>query len=287
MDHVWSAKVSTRKNGSGCAVCSGFAVVAGVNDLATVDPELAAQAYGWDPKTVTQWTGQQFEWQCSLLHVWLAAVRNRSNGNGCPYCANKEVLVGFNDVATTHPKIASEAHGWDATTVVAGSHKTANWICGRKMHTWSATVEKRTTREQNCPYCAGRRVWVGDNDLAATDPLLAEEAYGWDPRMVTRGSDKMRKWICEKKHVWTSTVSNRTSGGNGCPSCSETGFDPNLPGYLYLIEHLEQDLIQVGITVDPERRLSEHARRGWTPIEVQGPWGIGEVAHQWEQSILR
>jgi hypothetical protein len=82
-------------------------------------------------------------------------------------------------------------------------------------------------------------------------------------------------------------VGNRTSLGNDCPTCAKYGFDPNEPGYLYLIENVELDLLQVGISNSPEQRLAQHARRGWTPIEVQGPWGVGEVAHQWEQRILK
>jgi len=46
------------------------------------------------------------------------AISNKTfKENGCPYCSNSLVLAGFNDLATTHPIIASEAVGWDPAQV--------------------------------------------------------------------------------------------------------------------------------------------------------------------------
>ena len=49
--HVWTSTVNNRSKGSGCPVCSGRQVLVGYNDLETTNPELAAQADGWDPTT--------------------------------------------------------------------------------------------------------------------------------------------------------------------------------------------------------------------------------------------
>ena len=51
-------------------------------------------------------------------------------GNGCPYCANRKVLVGFNDLATVQPLVAKEWHeslngALTPEMVTAGSHKKA------------------------------------------------------------------------------------------------------------------------------------------------------------------
>ena len=35
-------------------------------------------------------------------------IKEINNGNNCPYCSNKKVLAGYNDLATVSPKIASE-----------------------------------------------------------------------------------------------------------------------------------------------------------------------------------
>lgn len=44
--HAWLASPSKRTIGQGCSVCSGKQIMIGVNDLASVEPEIAAQ---WHP----------------------------------------------------------------------------------------------------------------------------------------------------------------------------------------------------------------------------------------------
>jgi hypothetical protein len=52
--HQWKASVSDRTTGHGCPICSGKKVLAGFNDLGTTNPEIALQAYRWDPKKVSR-----------------------------------------------------------------------------------------------------------------------------------------------------------------------------------------------------------------------------------------
>ena len=118
--------------------------------LSATHPELAKEAFGWDPTTVIAGTHKKLKWKCSKGHTWEAIVVNRSRKNvGCPICANKKILVGFNDLATTHPEIAKEAFGWDPTKVIAGNQR--KWKCG-KGHIWSTTVKNRK-KGRNCPSC--------------------------------------------------------------------------------------------------------------------------------------
>ena len=45
--------------------------------------------------------------QCENGHIWSARPTNLlSHNSGCPYCANKKILVGYNDMWTTAPEIA-------------------------------------------------------------------------------------------------------------------------------------------------------------------------------------
>lgn len=44
--HEWEAAVSSRCGGIGCPYCSGKRAIAGISDLATVNPKLAAE---WHP----------------------------------------------------------------------------------------------------------------------------------------------------------------------------------------------------------------------------------------------
>ena len=73
-------------------------LVPGVNDLATLFPDVAAEADGWDPSTVTPGSGQKLSWKCNQDHRWDATVSDRvRRQQGCPCCCNRKLWTGFND----------------------------------------------------------------------------------------------------------------------------------------------------------------------------------------------
>ena len=211
-------------------------------------------------------------------------MADRTAGYGCPYCSGKKVLVGFNDLVTTHPELSKEVSGWDPTTVSAGSNKKVKWIC-EVGHKWDAVVASRSLAESGCPYCAGNKVLVGFNDLVTTHPALAKELVDGDPKTISKGSGAKFTWKCNLGHTWKSTAHDRT-GGYGCPSCAKSGFDPNKDGYLYFISHSDWEMFQIGITNLPDDRLEDHRQLGWEILELRGPMD-GHLTQQWETAILR
>jgi Zn finger protein HypA/HybF involved in hydrogenase expression len=212
--HVWKSAVWNRSNGSGCPVCSNRKVQKGFNDLATTHPELAKEADGWDPTTVIAGTSKKLHWKCKKKHKWSASGNTRVKGVGCPVCSNQKLLVGYNDLATTHPELAKEADGWDPTTVIGGTHKKLKWKCS-KGHQWEAPGVGRKSGE-GCPVCDNKKLLVGYNDLATTHPELAKEADGWDPTTVIGGTHKKLQWRCRSGHTWVASAHSR----HNCPVCS-------------------------------------------------------------------
>ncbi|MCF7630722.1 zinc-ribbon domain-containing protein [[Ruminococcus] lactaris] len=110
--HEWQTSVKARSNGEKCPICSGARVIAGINDLATLEPLLAKQ---WSkknkikPTEVSIGSHKKVIWRCEKGHEWEAAVKSRTiNKTGCPYCSHNKVLAGFNDLATLLPDIAAE-----------------------------------------------------------------------------------------------------------------------------------------------------------------------------------
>ena len=185
--------------------------------LAETHPELAKELCGLDPKTLSKGSNRVVEWSCIKGHTFVSAVNNRVRGQGCGVCAGKQILVGFNDLATLNPELASEADGWDPSTIVAKSNKEVSWKCIQG-HQWIAPVERRTSGS-GCPYCSGRLPIFGVNDLATLNPELASEADGWDPSTVMSWSHSHKEWRCKQGHRWVAPV-DRRSKGNGCPVCS-------------------------------------------------------------------
>ena len=103
-------------------------------------------------------------WKCSTCgYEWEASIRNRASlGRGCPLCSNKVVVVGKNDLATTHPEIASEWHPTKngeltPNMITHGTGKKVWWLCPVG-HEYQAGVLHRTQENgTNCPVCNSGR----------------------------------------------------------------------------------------------------------------------------------
>lgn len=234
--HAWSAPIYSIKAGSSCPYCAGKRPIPGETDLATTHPQLLKLWSGKNrlsPTEVTAGSHKKVWWVCEKGHEWDAlAVTVALDGCGCPYCAGKKAIPGETDLATVKPEVLSE---WDyerntlnPSELLPSSHDKAWWKCALG-HSWQAMVFSRT-REQSagCPYCTGRRVLLGFNDLATRKPELAEQWYQplngkLKPEGVTPGSNKKVWWICRDDHVWRAAIYSRTRRkGSGCPVCAGT-----------------------------------------------------------------
>lgn len=241
--HSWQAAVYTRTAGSGCPYCAGKKIQSGNNDLVTLFPELARE---WDaeknrtlppPSEISPWSHRKAHWKCIKGHEWEAVIKSRAQGCGCPVCAGRMVLPGFNDLATTHSRLAEE---WDAERngalspfdVVAGSDRRVWWRC-ENGHGWRATISSRACGGTGCPYCSGKRTITGENDFATQYPAIAAE---WDadrngeltPDQFAPNSNRKAFWRCPLGHSYSTTISSRVNRGTGCPYCAGRRV---LPGF--------------------------------------------------------
>ena len=182
------------------------------------------------PQNVTYGTRDEYWWQCEKGHRWQAPVKSRTSGRGCPYCSTRRLQPGVNDFATRFPDIAAQWHPTKNNDlrpeqVAANSNRSVWWQC-EQGHTWRAPVGRRVQFATGCPYCTGRKVLPGFNDLASLEPQVAAQ---WDterngslrPDQVTVGSGKRVWWRCEEGHVWKAKVYSRTGKMHtGCPVCA-------------------------------------------------------------------
>lgn len=202
--------------------------------LITSNPELVEQLHptlneGIDLATLSNATKRKVWWIDALGHEWEAAVNNRAYNNaGCPYCYGRKVLAGFNDLMSQSPQLMQEWNFGRNTInpeeVHFNSTQIAWWIgsCG---HEWESSIGIRAKANTTCPYCAGRRVLTGFNDINTTHPALSLE---WHPTKnkkdtpftVSAGSNKKVWWQDVLGHEWEATVDKRARSGRGCPVCS-------------------------------------------------------------------
>lgn len=197
-----------------------------------------------------------------------------------------KLVKGVNDLLTVNPGIADE---WDQEKnverrpdeVLPGSGIKVWWKCD-KGHSWEAVINTRAVRGYGCPYCEGRRVWPGFNDLATTMPEIAaqwdyEKNVDLNPTQVLSGSDKRVWWRCCRGHSWKTAIYHRKAG-HGCPKCE---------AILSNLRVGENDLE----THNPEMlREWDYDRNIYDPDEVtysskQSVWWKCEQGHSWQATV--
>jgi len=217
-----------------CPTCLGRHVQPGKNDLATLQPELAATFHptlngDLTPAGITAHSSKPVWWLCEKEHPFRATPSNRTlNDSGCAVCLNRVVLRGVNDLATTHPRIARELHPSSgsekpATEITASDTKRRRWLCPCG-YEYKASARQRVTGH-SCPECKKNRVRKSGRSLVDTHPHLAAEFLpelneGRHPAEYTRGSKQKVIWWCSKgQHPFPMRIETRTRG-RGCPYCA-------------------------------------------------------------------
>ena len=162
--YKWKAAIvdRTREDRGSCPLCSGKTIVKGVNDLPTISPELMKEwdyenNKGIDPTKEGRGSHREVYWKCHKCgYKWKAQIYNRVNGKGCPCCANRVVVPGINDLATTDPDLAAEWHPTlnilKPTEVTRGQSKKIYWICSKCGNVWQDTLNHRS-RGRGCKKC--------------------------------------------------------------------------------------------------------------------------------------
>ncbi len=93
--YEWKTMIWRRSKGKGCLLCKNNIARKGVNDLATVYPDIASE---WDygsnvnfkPDNIIISSIQIFYWKCSRGHVWRATIPERIKDRRCPFCIHYE-----------------------------------------------------------------------------------------------------------------------------------------------------------------------------------------------------
>lgn len=105
--YEWRAVIDSRVKGSSCPVCSDRVVVAGVNDLATTDPELISE---WDYDRNTMISPEQVHrnslrivwWTCGRGHRWRAKIADRAIDKEPCHICRKEFDKELPDILLRH-----------------------------------------------------------------------------------------------------------------------------------------------------------------------------------------
>lgn len=282
--HSWMSSVSNRVKGQGCPFCSGKAVLPGFNDLRSRFPEVAAEIdLETEPEdlaiSVTAFSHRRVNWSCAEGHTWKAIVKNRSNGRGCPYCTNRLVWFGWNDLQTRAPDLAIALSSTDPRTLYFRSTSSQMWRCEFGHPDYRSSPKQRVDMNTGCPACSGRVAVPGETDLASQNPQAAalfwEERNGVKSTEVTLAGGGIFWWHCRKGHEYEAPLVSM-GRSDSCWGCAGKILVPG-----------ENDLA----TTDPiiAQSFDYERNEGILPSDLtRGSgrlcWWVCSEGHRWETS---
>ena len=160
--------------------------------LATTHPQIAEEwsekNFPLTPETVNHKSRLNVWWRFKTCgYEWKSVINARVKGTVCPVCADRAVLAGYNDLATTDKELLSE---WDyeknnilPTQVSRNSMRVVWWKCSLG-HSWRAKISDRTILKTGCAVC--------EKEYKSVFPALAVNYYASKKGMrVQLGSDKL------------------------------------------------------------------------------------------------
>lgn len=288
-----------------CPICMGILIIAGVNDIATIRPDVAAMMIDKNlARTKGVGSHERTEFKClqNPTHPhWNEAIREIVNGHGCPECFNekrkyirraktKEESIGY-----AHPEIIT---GWsdknDGTPFDyrISSSKKIILSCVQCNHEYKVIISNITDGHRQypelCLQCSQERITyernhsIKENNIAVEYPWTIDE---WDdkgnddytPFMFTAGSTFKANWKCinDKRHgTYIATIEDRIGRKRGCPYCSHNRV---LPG----VTDLQTNHPEIAAQWNPVKNngdlpineaCTSHNMRTWTCDECGQDW---------------
>ena len=217
---------------------------------------------GYTPDNVSYGSAKDIWWRCEENHTFTQSIRNRTlHTQGCPYCSNRKILKGYNDLETycKNNNLEYLMKEWDYKNntfkpdeIFPFSHKDIYWVCS-KGHRWTAHLDSRVNKNCSCPYCTGRLPVKGINDLETycKNNGLKHLLEEWDyiknkrsPNEFKPFSNKKVHWKCRFcSNEWETNIGNRTFRGDGCKKCNTHSTSFPEQAILYYIKQYYPDVI--------------------------------------------
>lgn len=242
------------------------------------------------PMDVFPNTHKSVFWKCSCGNSWEAQIQRRNSGyckckrcNKVNYSSRPKNAKEFKDncLLIKNRKLSQE---WNyeknyplaPQDILCRGKKEYWWKCKKCGYEWESRIDHRHRGYGKCVRC---------NSLATKKPdLLKEWDYinnkGIDPYLINYHAIRVVQWVCNKGHMWKSSVDNRTrkSFTPGCPYCS------NPPKRVCIDNCLA--------TIDPLLAKEWHPTKNGklTPYDVTAScnrkaWWMCKDGHEWEAKI--
>ncbi len=174
-------------------------------------------------------TGKAYEFICEQGHVFSSLVSNvfQAGKFGCPICSSRRVLKGFNDLWTTHPRIAAMLKNpEDGYKYTAGSNKRLVWVCPDCGSEKLAMPAKATIQNSLCTLCS--------SDTSYPEKFIVNLLQQFN---ISFEKEKTFEWSDNKRYDFYIPFYDCIIETHGKQHYSEVGFS-HLSGKTYAEEQL-------------------------------------------------
>ena len=260
--------------------------------------------------TVTCGSHVKAHWKCNAYgHSYEMMIKERVKGSKCPYCMNRKVLPGFNDLQSNYPDLVNSEWDWELNDAINvkpdmltyGSSMKVYWKCVNNHH-WKASVNRRTSMNTRCPYCTGLNAITGVNDLLTLYANIIKTEWEWvenskknlEPSELKAGSNRKASWHCNTCHGrYEMSIYAKIICKQSCPYCIGK---KTLPGYNDL-ETLYPDLAKEWyqpmngnitarmVTPGSETIRIKDKNNPKKTIRVKPAWKCRECSHIWHATV--
>ena len=269
-------------------------IIVGQNDLFSTNPELKDL---WDyekniiqPIEVSAGSHKKAWWKCRLGHSFESQIKNIVYGKGCPYCAGRKTLVGYNDFGTwciNNDRIDllneyAPINSKKPSEYTYSSHEKVYWLCPSG-HTYFMKISDRTVSGYGCPICSNHQLLSGYNDLRSwatkNNPVLIEEYSSKNEEsmdIIMPNSVIKRLWHCRLcGNEYFSSPNSRVNMNSGCPKCAKRMYSsfPEQACYYYVLiafsdaingyKDIENDISELDIYVPSKKIGIEYDGKHW------------------------
>lgn len=254
-----------------CSICNGGTVFKGINDLATICPNIASE-WNFDkndiePQDVKYSSGKSVWWKCSCGHEWKTRIAHRTSANsGCPKCktggAKAKKYISDDDVMLS--MFVSSLNDKTPDSISCTSDVRVSWgcFCGYR---WKCSPKYFS----GCPLCSGKvtedgkKTHVTTKSIADVDNLLRlfdKDKNNMEPHHVSYSSAQVLHWVCSKYHHWTAPVyqvyRSTVRGLTGCPYCT------------HIVSSYEDEIYDFLVSIIPDECVVRNSRKITPPYEV-------------------
>lgn len=215
----WKCMVYSRvKGAASCPYCAGKEI--SERDFFEIVELLASSFSGANPMNLSElrveWKRTLAIWLCAdEPHSYEATIQKKLTLKGCPYCSNRRLLPGFNDLPSALPAVYSEwspKNTLDPHSLLVSSRERVLWLCSKESckHEWISPVVHRRNGS-GCPRCSvsGPRAVNFELSVASSSAVMEywdEAANRLSPEHIGKGSHQAISLVCKLSHRWEESA---------------------------------------------------------------------------------